>query len=81
MEFEKLKKELQAILAHYSKALEKVDEKTNTFVGKFYEERECDGYFKLVELIEKCHNECHLFIHNNIPENYRLKEKKEQIDE
>ncbi len=81
MKFEKLKKELQDILAHYSQAIGMVDEESNTFLGQFNEELECDGYFKLVELIEKSHNECHLFIYNNVPEDYWQKDEEELIDE
>ncbi len=81
MDFEELKKELQKILAHYSKTIEMVNRNTNTFLGEFNEELECDGYFKIVELIEKCHNECHLFINNNIPEDYWQKDDEESVEE
>ncbi|NMA16758.1 MAG: hypothetical protein GX935_05840 [Erysipelotrichia bacterium] len=77
MKFEKLKKELQEILIHYSETIEMVNEKSNNFLDNLNQEQECDGYYKLVELIEKCHNECHLFIYNNIPEDYWQDDERE----
>lgn len=81
MDFEKLKKELQDILAHYHEALGMVDREKNTFVSEFSEEIECDGYVKLVELIEKCHSECQSFIYYNIPEEYLQEIETERIDD
>ncbi|NLZ75127.1 MAG: hypothetical protein GX914_01340 [Erysipelotrichia bacterium] len=80
MKFEKIKKELQEILAHYSEAIEMVAEETNTFLDESNQMMQCDGYFKLVELIENCHDECQLFIYNNIPENYWQDEEQYNLD-
>lgn len=70
MNFKDLKKELQKILTFYSESINDVDEESNYFFDEFNGESECDGYFKLVELSERCRDSCLKFIYDSIPEDY-----------
>ncbi|MGI6608385.1 MAG: hypothetical protein ACOX1F_05330 [Erysipelotrichaceae bacterium] len=80
MDFDDLKKELQEILIFYSDGIKNVDEKDNAFFDEFYGERDCDGYFKLLELTERCYNSCQRFIYDNIPDGYWQNDKNEESD-